>query len=130
MLSFLLQRFLQSLLALFSISVLVFIMMYAVGDPVATLLPQNASRKQREEMRRELGLDKPLYIQYFRYINRLFQGDLGHSYYSGQPVAVLLAERAPATLELATASLLISVLIGVPLGMFAGARPRGWLSSA
>ena len=129
MLSFLLHRLGQSLVALFAISVLVFVMMYCVGDPVATLLPQNASRQQREALRHELGLDRPLLVQYGRYLARLVHGDLGHSYYSGQPVATLLAERAPATLELATVALLMAVLVGVPLGMLAGARPRGWLSS-
>jgi peptide/nickel transport system permease protein len=130
MLSFLFQRFLQALIALFAISVLVFAMMYCVGDPVATLLPQNASQAQRQELRQALGLDRPLAVQYGRYVGRLLHGDLGHSYYTGQPVTTLLAERLPATLELATAALLLSVFVGVPLGMLAGARPRNWLGRA
>lgn len=126
MLTFLLRRLFQSLIALFAISVLVFIMMFRVSDPVTMLLPQNASREQREELRRTLGLDRPLAVQYVRYMGQLLRGNLGHSYYSGQPVATLLAEHAPATFELATAAMLISVLVGVPLGMLAGARPRSW----
>ena len=130
MFTFLLQRLLQSLLALMAISMLVFAMMFCLGDPVAALLPQSASQKQREELRHELGLDRSLAIQYVRYMGRLLRGDLGHSYYSGRPVARLLVERAPATLELAAVSLMISVIFGVPLGMLAGARPRNPLSGA
>lgn len=130
MFSFFFHRLGQSLLALFVISVLVFVMMYCVGDPVATLLPQNASKAQREALRQALGLDRPLAVQYGRYMGRLLRGDLGHSYYTGRPVAELLAERLPATLELATASLLLSLTVGLPLGMLAGARPRNWLGRA
>lgn len=127
MLTFLAHRLLQSLVALLAISLLVFVMIYRVSDPLAVLLPQTASQKEREDMRKRLGLDRPLAIQYLIYMGRTLRGDLGHSYYTGEPVARLLAERAPATLELASLSLLISVAVGVPLGMLAGARPRNWL---
>lgn len=127
MIVFLLQRLLQAALTLFAISLLVFMILFSVGDPVTMLLPQTASQSQKAELRRALGLDKPLPVQYVRYMGRVLHGDFGHSYYTGQPVATLLAERAPATLELATAALLISIALGVPLGMLAGARPRNWL---
>lgn len=128
MLSFLLQRFTQSIGTLVAISLLVFVMMFCIGDPVATLLPPTASVQQRVELREALGLDQPLAIQYGRFIGRLARGDLGTSYYAGRPVSEMLAERAPATLELALVAMLIAVGLGVPLGMIAGARPQSWFS--
>ncbi|MCL5271162.1 MAG: ABC transporter permease, partial [bacterium] len=123
--SFLLRRLAESLVTLLAISILVFVMLYHVGDPVAALLPQNATALQREALRRELGLDRPLAVQYARYMGRLARGDLGMSYYTGRPVAQMLVERAPATIELSLAALAIAVLVGVPLGVVAGLRPRG-----
>jgi peptide/nickel transport system permease protein len=128
MLTFLLRRLLQALLALLVISALVFTMMYCVGDPVAMLLPPTATQRDREDLRRTLGLDRPLPAQYFRFLARLAHGDLGHSYYSGEPVARELARRLPATLELALAAMALAIALGVPLGIAAGARPRHPLS--
>ncbi len=128
MLSFLLRRLAQSLAVLLAISILVFVMMYCLGDPVATLLPQNASQRQRAELRAALGLDRPLPVQYLIYVGNLLRGDFGLSYHQGRPVGEMLAERAPATLELACVAVLFSVLIGVPLGVLAGARARHPLS--
>lgn len=130
MLTFLFRRLAQALLSLFVVSLLVYAMMYRVGDPVATLLPPTATPRDREILRAELGLDQPLAVQYAAFISRLSRGDLGHSYYHGRPVAELLLERLPATLELAVISLLLSLLIGVPLGIVAGARPDGWIARA
>jgi peptide/nickel transport system permease protein len=124
MAGFLCRRLGQALLVLWAISALVFVMLYRVGDPLATLLPPEATEAQRSAMRRELGLDGSLGAQYARYMARLLRGDLGRSYYSGRPIAEELAERAPATLELATAALLLAALTGIPLGAWAGARPR------
>ena len=127
MLKFLFYRLLQALGTLLVIAALVFVMMFRVADPVATLLPQNASERQKIELRRELELDRPLAVQFFHYLGRVLRGDFGKSYYTGQPVARLLAERLPATLELASAALALAVLIGIPAGVLAGARPRHWL---
>ncbi|MBI3735922.1 ABC transporter permease [Candidatus Sumerlaeota bacterium] len=126
MLQFLLRRFLQSLLSLFLISLIVFVMMFAVGDPLASLLPPTATQKDREILREELGLNRPILVQYAMFMGRAARGDFGISYYKGQPVLNLILERAPATLELATVSMLIALLIGVPLGILAGARPHSW----
>ena len=97
MLKFLALRLVQSVVTLLAISLLAFAIMYCLGDPVTTLLPQNASVRQREQLREALGLDRPLPMQYLRFIGRLAHGDLGTSYYAGRPVAEMLAERAPAT---------------------------------
>jgi peptide/nickel transport system permease protein len=124
MLIFLLRRLLQAGIALWAISLLVFVIMFRMSDPVATLLPQNASPQQRAQLRTTLGLDQPLATQYLRYMGRLLRGDMGISYYNGRPIGQLLLERTPATLELAVISLLFAVAVGIPLGVLAGARPR------
>ncbi len=128
MIIFLLRRLFASVITLLAISLLVFFMIFRLDDPVVTLLPQNASAQQREVLRRELGLDQPLPVQYARYMKRIVQGDLGTSYYTGRPVREMLAERAAATIELSLTALLLSVLLGVPLGMIAGVKPRSWLA--
>ncbi|MCE5230753.1 ABC transporter permease [bacterium] len=125
MFEYLLRRLVQSLVALWAISVLVFVMMFAIGNPVATLLPPTATDRQRAELRQQLHLDDPLPVQYFSYIGRMLHGDFGHSYYTGRPVAQMLAERAPATIELAMLAMIFAVCAGVPLGIFAGAKPNG-----
>jgi peptide/nickel transport system permease protein len=130
MLRFLLARLFQAAISLFIVTLLVFGMMYRLGDPVATLLPPTATERDRRILREELGLDRPLHVQYGMFVSRLSRGDLGHSYYHGRPVVDLLRERLPATLELAVISLLLSLLLGVPLGILAGARPDHWLARA
>lgn len=128
MFPFLARRLLQSLLSLALISIIVFVVMVSVSDPIAVLLPRSASQADRAALRHELGLDRPLTSQYVAFLSGVFHGDLGRSYYSRQPVASLIAERAPATIELAVLSLALSVLIGIPLGIAAGVKPNGWLA--
>lgn len=128
MFRFLLRRIFQSVLSLALISLFVFAIMYGIGDPVAYLLPQTASQRDRAALRHDLGLDQPLYRQYGTFISRLARGDFGYSYYSGRPVITLLAERAPATIELSTVALLFSLAAGIPLGILCGARPNHWLA--
>lgn len=128
MLGYFVRRFLQALISLFVVTLLVYAMMYRVGDPVATLLPPTATEKDRRILREELGLDKPLPVQYAMFVSNLSRGDLGYSYYHGRPVVDLLKERFPATLELAVVSLLMSLVLGIPLGIMAGARPEGWIA--
>ncbi len=127
MIRFLMRRFLQSLAALLAISILVFIMMFSIGDPVAVLLPPTASDAQAAELRAHLHLDDPLPVQYFAWLRRLAHGDLGHSYYTGRPVLDMILERAPATIELALAALCFALVVALPFGMLAAARPRGWI---
>lgn len=128
MIGFIFRRILQSAISLALISILVFVMMYAIGDPVAYLLPQTASVQDRQNLRKDLGLDRPLVVQYGKFLERLAHGDFGRSYYHGRPVVELLVERAPATLELATVALIFASMIGIPLGILAGARPDSWMA--
>lgn len=130
MYAFLFRRLSQSFLSLLLISLLVFTMMYAVGDPIAVLMPRSATEADREILRAELGLDRPLVVQYGMFLNRLAHGDFGRSYHHGRPVLELIVERIPATFELALVSLMLAMLIGIPLGTLAGARPDSWYARA
>lgn len=132
MIAFLLSRLASALLVVFGVSVLVFLLIHAVpGDPVEVMLGETSQSADREALRRALGLDQPLHVQFVDYYRRLAQFDLGTSLYSRRPVAGILAERFPATLELAAAGLLVALLFALPLGVLAAMR-RGtaWDSGA
>src|SRR3546814_20027938 len=101
-------------------SALVFAGIYLVGDPVSMLASPEATDAQREAIRVSLGLDKPLVMQYLVFIGQAVQGNFGNSFLTGEPAMRLILERMPATLELATVAMLLSVLIGLPLGILAG----------
>ncbi|MCI4185637.1 ABC transporter permease [Dickeya dianthicola] len=120
---FLLSRFLQTLVTLAVMSVLVFAGVYLVGNPVDVLLGGNATPAEREAVIRAFGLDKTLWQQYLLFVTHALQGDLGNSFIFNQPALHLILQRMPATLELALAAFLLSLLIGIPLGVFAGLRP-------
>nr|WP_242697692.1 ABC transporter permease [Bordetella petrii] len=105
-------------------SALVFAGIYLVGDPVSMMASPEATDAQREAIRVSLGLDKPLVMQYLVFIGQAVQGNFGNSFLTGEPAMRLILERMPATLELASVAMLLSVLIGVPLGILAGLRPK------
>ena len=127
MLSALMRRLAQSALVLLVMSLLAFIGIHVIGDPVHMLVNPTASQAEIEEATRALGLDLPVHEQYLRFLSGAVRGDLGTSFVFNQPALRLIVERVPATLELAVSALLLSVLVGVPLGMAAGLRPDGWL---
>jgi len=126
------SRLLSALITLFGVVTLVFFLIHFIpGDPVEYILGDSARPADRNALRQQLGLDQPLLLQYSSYLSNLLSLDLGKSLHSNQSVTALLAERFPATLELALAAFIIAVLIAVPLGVMA-ARRRGtaWDSSA
>jgi peptide/nickel transport system permease protein len=123
MLVYMIRRFGQSLLAVAVMAVLVFVGVYAIGNPVDILISPEATELDREALIARLGLDKPLWEQFFHYVSNVLQGDLGNSFVYGQPAMTLILQRLAATLELASVALAISVLVGVPLGVIAGLRP-------
>jgi peptide/nickel transport system permease protein len=104
-------------------SVLVFAGVYAVGNPVDILINPMADQIEREQAIAALGLDKPLWEQYTTFIEGAMTGDLGRSFVHAAPALGLILERMPATLELASAAMLIAVLLGIPLGLWAGLKP-------
>jgi peptide/nickel transport system permease protein len=113
---------------LFGVSVLVFLILHLIpGDPAQIMLfGSNPTPQQVQNLRVELGLDKPLPVQYALYAGRLLHGDLGQSFITGRPIAEEIAVRFPSTLELTLAAMLIAVLIGVPIGILGGVRPNSW----
>ncbi len=126
------SRLLSALITLLGVVTLVFFLIHLIpGDPVEYILGDSARPADRNALRQQLGLDQPLLQQYRSYLVNLLSLDLGNSLHSNQSVTALLAERFPATLELALAAFIIAVLIAVPLGVMA-ARRRGtaWDSSA
>jgi len=119
---YLLRRLYQAILVLLVVSGIVFVILHISGDPLALLMPQDAPPSDIEEMRRSLGLDKPLIVQYGLFLKNAAQGNLGVSYHHGQPALKLVLERLPASLELVVTTILISLILAVPIGVLAASR--------
>ncbi len=124
MMRFLTARLLQALLVLFVMSLLVFVSVYAIGNPVDMLIAAEATQDEREAMIARLGLDQPLALQYLTFLKGLLSGDVGRSFAHDVPAVSLITARFPATFELALVALFASGLIGLPLGLVAAVRPR------
>jgi peptide/nickel transport system permease protein len=124
MLGFIVRRSLQAGLVLLVVSVLVFIGVYAVGNPADILVNPQADAQERERASAALGLDRPLWTQYPLFLSAALHGDLGRSFVHNAPALGLVLERLPATLELAVAAMLIAIVLGVPLGLWAGLAPE------
>jgi len=120
---FILRRLSQSLMVLFAMSLLVFAGVYAIGNPVDILISPQADQAEIARATAALGLDLPLWRQYWHFLSGAISGDLGRSFVSNAPALHLILERLPATLELALAATLIAVVLGLPLGLWAGLRP-------
>ena len=118
-----LRRLMQSTGVLFVMSLLVFFGVYAIGNPVDILVNPNADQQDIARAITELGLDQPLYLQYWHFLTSALSGDLGRSFSTGIPALELIFQRMPATLELAAASMAIAIVLGIPLGLYAGLRP-------
>ena len=114
----------QSGFVLVAMSLLVFLGVYAVGDPVEILISPDADQIEKERAIRALGLDLPLWQQYLVFVGRALQGDLGRSFVFNEPAIQIILQRMPATLELAFGSMILSIIIGLPLGLYAGLRPE------
>lgn len=130
MLGFVIQRLMQAALVMLAMSALVFVGVYAIGNPIDVLIAPDATQDIREATIRHYGLDQPLWRQYLAFLGRLVQGDLGRSFVLNMPVLDLVLSRLPATLELALAAVLAGAFIGVPLGIYAGYRPESPASKA
>ncbi len=126
---FLIRRFLQGAVIILVMSVIVFVGVYAIGNPVEILINPDATPEIKQRAIEKLGLDKPIYEQYGYFVVRAIQGDLGNSFIYDEPALQLILAAMPATLELAICSLVIALFIGIPLGMIAGYWPDGWGSN-
>jgi peptide/nickel transport system permease protein len=125
---YLVRRLLQALLVVFAMSVIVFVGVYAIGDPVEILISPDADQIERERAVQSLGLDLPLWHQYLVFLTNALQGDLGRSFVFNEPALKLILQRMPATLELAFGAMFISIVVGLPLGLYAGLRPNSPVS--
>ncbi|MET4578248.1 ABC transporter permease [Ottowia thiooxydans] len=123
MIALILRRAGQSVFVLFFMSLVVFVGVYAIGNPIDTLISPLATQNERELAITALGLDKSLPEQYGAFLSGIWRADLGNSFVYGSPALQLILERLPATLELASVAMLIAVVIGIPLGLWAGLKP-------
>ena len=125
MLVFILRRLLQALVVMLAVAFIAFMLFQYVGDPVTSLLGQDATEEQRVQLRKDLGLDKSFVLQFSRFVGNAVQGEFGLSLRQGRKVSALIAERFPATLELAMAAAIIALVVGIPLGVYAALRRGG-----
>ncbi|CAM3827276.1 ABC transporter permease [Bordetella tumulicola] len=128
MVLFTLRRLIQSLFVLLAVSVVVFFAVYAVGDPIELLVSPEATVEARAATIARLGLDQPVWQQYFTFLGRALHGDLGTSFVHGIPAVELIVQRMPATFELVVVAITLTCVIGIPLGLVAGLyreRPLG-----
>ncbi|SDE40834.1 peptide/nickel transport system permease protein [Variovorax sp. CF079] len=130
MLAFVIRRLAQSLVVLFAMSILVFASVYLIGNPADILISMDSDQAERARLVESMGLDRPLLLQYQHFLSRALHGDLGKSFVHGVPAIALVLERLPATLELACVAMAIALLIGIPLGLWAGLRPESMAGKA
>jgi peptide/nickel transport system permease protein len=116
------SRVLQAVAAMLAMSIAVFLSVYAIGDPIEILISPEATVSEREAMIGSLGLNLPLWQQYWRFLTNAMQGDWGQSFVLNQPVLQVILDRLPATLELAISATVLAITIGVPLGLYAGIK--------
>ena len=122
MLAFILRRLLQAVIVMLTVAFIAFMLFQYVGDPVTSLLGQDATQEQRDQLRQDLGLDEPFPVQFGRFVGNAAQGEFGLSLRQGRKVSALIAERFPATMELALAAAVIALAVGLPLGVYAALR--------
>ncbi|MCL4764810.1 MAG: ABC transporter permease [Hyphomicrobiaceae bacterium] len=128
MVAYALRSLAQAILVLLAVGLIAFSMFRFVGDPVANLVGQEASQADRRELTQRLGLDDPFIVQFGRFVADVAQGELGMSYRHGRKVSDLIAEKLPATVELAFLSALFATVAGIVLGVFTAIRRNGWLT--
>ena len=129
MLSYIIRRVAQSALVLFVVGLVAFSMFRFVGDPIDNMLGQERTMEDVERLRAQLGLDQPFPVQYVKFLQEAAQGNFGVSFRQGRPVAEILAERAPATLELALVSAVFAIVLGIALGVFTAIRRDGFAAN-
>ncbi|MCH2298673.1 MAG: ABC transporter permease [SAR324 cluster bacterium] len=128
MLSFIVQRLFQSIIVMISVAFVSFALFQFVGDPINNMVGQDATEEQRQLLREKLGLDKPWPLQFANFVLNISQGEFGMSYRVGIPVDELIATRLPATIELVLVSAVLSLIVGIPMGVYTGLNRNSWLS--
>ncbi|MGR3662265.1 MAG: ABC transporter permease [Paracoccaceae bacterium] len=130
MFAFVIKRLIQSVFVMLAVSLLAFGMFRFVGDPVAVMVGQETSVEDQERLREQLGLNDPVITQYTRFLGNLVTGNFGYSYRTRQPISELILQRMPATVELGLVSLLISLLVGIPAGIYTALKNDGAVANA
>ena len=128
MLAFVLRRLAQALLVMLAVGLIAFALFRFVGDPVVFMLGQDATPEDRARMTRDLGLDRPFYVQYAGFVARAVRGEFGLSLRQLRPVSTLIVERLPATLELSLVAALLALAAGIPMGVYTALRRGSFLS--
>jgi peptide/nickel transport system permease protein len=127
---FVIRRVIQSLIVVLVMSLVVFVGVHVVGDPVHILISDDMTQEEIDRFIQRLGLDRPVHEQYFQFLANAVRGDLGNSFVHGEPALKLILQRMPATLELALAAFVLAIVFGIPLGMYAGLKPESPASRA
>ncbi|MCG7521639.1 ABC transporter permease [Ruegeria sp. Ofav3-42] len=125
MFAYIVRRMFQSVIVLLVVGLVAFSMFRFVGDPIDNMLGQERTQADIDRLRTELGLDQPFPVQYYKFLKGAVQGNFGVSYRQGRPVSTIIAERAPATLELAFVSGFLAITMGIALGVFTAIRRQG-----
>jgi peptide/nickel transport system permease protein len=128
MLVFVLRRLVQAVIVMLTVAFIAFMLFQFVGDPVMNMLGQDATPAERQQLRVDLGLDKPFPVQFFRFVEKAVQGEFGLSLRQGRKVSALIAERLPATLELSFCAAFVALALGLPMGVYAALRRGKFLS--
>jgi len=128
MTKYILNRLFHSALVMLTISFIVFFIMFKAGDPVELMLPPDATQQDVVDMRAALGLDKSFIVQYQKFLVNVSKGNLGNSFIYGQPALDIVFERMPATMELAVIAMILSIIIGIPLGIISSIKPNSIMS--
>ena len=128
MTAWLAHRIFQSLLVVIAMTAIVFVAVNVIGDPVTILISPDANQAERERIIVQFGLDQPLWRQYLSFVGGAVRGEFGNSFVYGMPALQVIFQRMPATLELAFGTLLVSVALGIPLGLYTGMQPNSPLA--
>ena len=130
MITFVLQRILQSILVMLTVALIAFGLFRYVGDPINNMVGQDTTIEERAELRERLGLNDPFIVQFGRFATNAAKGEFGFSYQHRRPVSDLIAERLPATLELSLISAILALVVGIPMGVYTAIRRHGAMSHA
>ena len=128
MLAFVLRRLVQAVIVMLAVAFIAFMLFQYVGDPVTNLLGQDATPEQRTQLRADLGLDRPFFVQFAHFVGNAVQGEFGLSLRQGRKVSSLIVERFPATMELALSAAVLALAVGVPMGVYAALRRGSFVS--
>ncbi len=129
MLAFIVRRLVQAVIVMLVVAFVSFSLFQFVGDPVVAMLGQDATPEQRADLRRDLGLDEPIPVQFATFVGNAVRGDFGLSYRQGRKVSTLIQERLPATLELSLAAAVLALAVGIPMGVYTALRRKGVLAN-